>query len=302
MAVDNQDAAAPRKARMSSFPVFHVDRGASFYPDRLERRLSKPPARLFYRGSLPEPGPRVGIVGARSATTEGCQEAAAIARRLGGDGFAVVSGGALGIDGAAHEGALAAGVPTFAVLGCGADVVYPERHGPLFDRIAARGGLLSEYPPGTRPCAGHFPARNRLIAALVDLVIVVEAGLRSGALITARIGAQMGLPVLAVGGSPGTDELIGSRRARVLRPSTDILLQIRAALAGGPMEPPPEPRVDGPFAQLAAALVPGPSSAQEVAVRLDLPIGRVMSLLSEAELTGRVQRLPGGRYEVSRVH
>ena len=124
---------------------------------------------------------------------------------LAGKGIVIISGGAFGIDAAAHEGALAAAAaPTFAVLGCGVDVTYPDRHGPLFARIVATGGLLSEYAPGTPPRAGQFPARNRIIAALGDAVIVVEAAYRSGALITAALARSLGRPVLAVPGSSGT--------------------------------------------------------------------------------------------------
>jgi DNA processing protein len=302
MTVDNLAAAVPRKARMPSFPVLQVNRGASSYPVRLERRLGRPPAPLFYKGALPVDGPTVAIVGARAATAEGCTRAAALARRCGEAGYQVVSGGAIGIDAAAHEGALTAGAPTFALLGCGVDVVYPDRHVRLFERIAAAGGLLSEYPPGTAPRAGQFPARNRLIAALADAVVVVEAGLRSGALITARLGHENGLPVLAVRGSPGADALIASGVAPSLRLSRDPVSQIQDALAGKLGDATPAPVLEDRYSRLAAVLVRGARSAEEVAARLELPMSRVMSLLSEAELEGWVKRLPGGRYEVSRVH
>src|SRR6185436_17484206 len=132
--------------------------------------------------------------------------AGALARR----GWAVVSGGAFGIDAAAHAGALDAGAETYAVLGCGVDVVYPDRHAALFARIAGRGGLISQFAPGTRPHMKHFPQRNAVVAGLCDAVIVVEAALKSGALITAEVARKAGQRLLAVPGTPGTDALLSA--------------------------------------------------------------------------------------------
>ena len=145
-------------------------------------------------------------------------------------GFTIVSGGALGIDAAAHQGALEVGAPTFAVLGCGVDVVYPDRHAALFAQIAATGGLLSEFPLGTPPRGRQFPSRNRIVAALAEAVLVVEAREASGALVTARLAIEMGRPLYAVPGSAGTDRLIASGKARPVRDSAELL----AALAGEP--------------------------------------------------------------------
>ena len=151
-------------------------------------RAVKPAVKpLWVRGDLPAPGePAAAIVGARAASLTACRLAAELAGVAARAGFAVVSGGALGIDGAAHTGALDAGGRSFAVLGCGVDVVYPDRHAALFGRMArGAGGLLSEFPPGTQPNRRHFPSRNRLVAALGGAVLLVEARQRSGALITA---------------------------------------------------------------------------------------------------------------------
>ncbi len=150
--------------------------------------MPRPVKALWYLGRLPQPGDRgLAMVGARAASMAGCGLARKLAAASARQGFAIVSGGALGIDAAAHRGALDAAGVTFAVLGCGVDVVYPDRHAALYADIAAAGGLISEYPPGTQPRSGQFPARNRIIAAFAGTVLVVEAGLKSGALITARL-------------------------------------------------------------------------------------------------------------------
>src|SRR5262245_17707830 len=149
--------------------------------------MPQPVKALWVVGRLPGSGDRgLAGVGARAATVAACrlarEPAAASARR----GFAIISGGALGVDAAAHRGALDAGGATFAVLGCGVDVVYPDCHAALYADVAAAGGLISEYPPGTPARAKQFPSRNRIIAALAESVLVVEAGFTSGALITAK--------------------------------------------------------------------------------------------------------------------
>jgi DNA processing protein len=303
--VDNLDATVPRTARMPKAPVSSVLLHTLAYPRQLIRRLPAPPACLHVRGGLPPAGRVVAIVGARAASTEGCRLASGLAGALARRGYTVVSGGAYGIDAAAHEGALEAGATTFAVLGCGVDVAYPDRHADLFERIAAVGGLLSEHPDGTRPKAAHFPARNRLIAALAEVVIVVEAGFRSGALSTAAWGRKLGVPVLAVPGSAGTDALLSKGRAGLVRPGPEVVQDVLDHLAGRPPIRAMElarPGPAEPTSPVLAALEAGASSAQEVARRLSRPLGEVMGLLSEAELAGRVRRLPGAQYEVTRAH
>jgi DNA processing protein len=208
----------------------------------------------------------------------------------------VISGGALGIDAAAHEGALAAGGRTYAVLGCGVDVVYPDRHARLFADIPARGGgLLSELPPGEPPRARQFPSRNRLIVALAEAVLVIEAASRSGALITARQARKSGRRLLAVPGSDGTDELIGAGAVAVT-----TLADVDDALAGRPTAP--RPALPQRHAALITALAAGPATPASLATLLGLPLPRVMGLLTEAELEGRVRRAGGSHYEVRGAH
>ena len=211
-----------RRARRADVAAFRAELAESgticatlsdaAYPPALHE-LHDPPLAVFLRGApadtpLPAPGAAVAIVGARGPTDTGLR----IARRLGafaaGRGVTVVSGMALGIDAAAHGGALDAGGPTIAVLGCGTDIAYPRRHRGLYERILESGLAISEYPPGTAPAPWRFPARNRLIAALAATLVVVEARDRSGALITADHALDLGRDVVAV---PGAAEICSTK-------------------------------------------------------------------------------------------
>jgi DNA processing protein len=250
--------------------------------------MAQPVAQLWYVGRLPRPADRrLAIVGARAATMAGCRLTRALASAAARDGFTVVSGGALGIDAAAHRGALDAGGATFAVLGCGVDVVYPDRHAALYADIAVAGGLLSEYPLGTQPRPGQFPPRNRIIAALAQAVLVVEAGFASGALITARRAREMGRRLLAVPGSPGTDDLIATGAARAVGDEDDLA----RAIAG---EPARVREVPARFAALMAELGSGAWGAADLARRLGLGLAETLAIVAEAELDGWLCRRPGG--------
>lgn len=251
---------------------------------------------LWVKGQLPAPGRRtVAMVGSRSATLAGCARARALAADLGRRGFAVASGGALGIDAAAHRGALDAGSVTYAVLGCGVDVVYPDRHRALFDElVAGGGGLLSEYPPGTPPRSGQFPVRNRLVAALGEGTVVVEARRHSGALITARLARAFGRVVLAVPGSVGADDLIHSGAAVPVACADDVLDAL-AGRAPAPLDVPPA------FAALVDALGRSPDTAAGLGRRLGLGLPEVLGLLSAAEMDGWIRRTVGAMFEVARV-
>jgi DNA processing protein len=263
------------------------------FPARL-RGIARPPRQLWFRGRLPAAGERgVAIVGSRAASSAGCARAAEIAGSLARSGFFVVSGGALGIDAAAHRGALEGGGVTFAVLGCGVDVDYPERHRQLFARIAVDGGLLSEYPPGSPPRAGCFPVRNRIVAALAEAVVVVEARPSSGALITARLAREQGQTLAAVPGTAGTDRLITAGLAAPIASGADLLRRLAGEIAPRPQAP------DG-MAPLLALLAARPDSPAGIARRLGVSLPAALGALAEAELSGWVRRLSGGRYEVPR--
>jgi DNA processing protein len=206
--------ASTRERALEGLGVVFVDDRADAYPGRL-RRYPDRPRWLFIDGSIPTERPSIAIVGTRTCTEYGRELAMAYGVAAAEAGWSVVSGLARGIDRAAHDGAVAAGGHAIAVLGSGIDVVYPRSNRGLHAAILASGGCVcSEFPPGTRPDAWRFPTRNRIIAGLSDAVLVVEAGERGGALITARIAADYGLPVFATPGdidrpvSAGTNALI----------------------------------------------------------------------------------------------
>ena len=191
------------------------------FPERL-RVIPGAPEKLYYIGKLPDEGPAAAVVGARSCSAYGRAKARELGRFLAQHGVTVISGLAEGIDGYAHEGALLGNGKTFAVMGCGPDVCYPGSHAGLYEAILEKGGgILSEYPEGTYPAAWRFPARNRIISGLADVVVVVEARRRSGSLITADFALEQGKTVLAFPGrfgdclSEGTNELIAQGAAIV---------------------------------------------------------------------------------------
>ena len=219
---------------------------------------------LYVRGRLAT-GPAVAIVGARAASMDGMRRAHALARHFVGRGVHVVSGGALGIDGAAHRGALER---TTVVLGSGCDVYYPARHAPMFDQILAHGGaIVSLWPDGTQPRAGRFVARNPLIAALADLVIVVEANVRSGSLSTAAAAQKYGLTLAACPGSPGSERLLDAGAALI-----ESTHDADAALSGAPRVRPLDP--------IAAAIAAGARDVDAIVAATGLPVRTVVRALA----------------------
>ncbi|MBK9070641.1 MAG: DNA-processing protein DprA [Myxococcales bacterium] len=204
---------------MNPVAISHIiyDAAAS-YPAKL-RRLTPPPRTLWLRGTLENFNAiskayrKIAIVGSRAALTADSAKASLLAAHVASLGGVVVSGGALGIDAAAHRGALSCGGATCVVLGCGIDITYPDRHAALFDAIAVRGAVLSQFAPGVTPKRGTFVRRNATIAALVDAVVIVGASLRSGALHTVAAAHELGVPVMAMPGAPGCDRLIATGKA-----------------------------------------------------------------------------------------
>ena len=290
-----------------------LERGEPGWPPRLEH-LGDPPRRLWLLGPLaPGSGPAVAVVGARRASAVGMDVARELGRGLAGIGATVISGMALGIDGAAHRGALDGGGETIAVLGCGVDVCYPPAHHELRGRIAASGCLISEDPPGTEPLHWHFPRRNRLIAALCSAVVVVEAGERSGALSTARHAADLGREVLAVPGSVAATSTLGSNRllrdgATPLLGLDDLLHAVPELLAGlrtivseaTPACPAPAP-ASTPAARLLELVAGGPAHPDRLLEELGLDAPGLSRLLTRLELEGSLVTLPSGEVTASRA-
>ena len=245
--------------------------GQPGYPERLNAlRWNRV---LHLRGQLPAAGPAIAIVGARAATTVAMQRAHVLARHAAERGVHVVSGGAIGIDGAAHRGALAGAGQTTVVLGSGVDVYYPQRHAKLFDDVLAAGGaLVSQLPPGSQPRAGTFVQRNPLIAALADLVIVVEAAERSGSLSTARAARSLGRLVAAWPGSRGCERLLDSGAA-IVTSCEDL----DAALAGTPRARETSDPIE---ARVRAAIAAGARGVDAIVAATGLPVRSVIRALS----------------------
>ncbi len=213
------------KPEGKQWKVIRICREEEVYPGRLTP-FPDMPEELYVEGNLPDPSmPAVAIVGSRMCSSYGRIQAFRFARELSEHGVQVISGLARGIDSEAHQGALAGGTPTFAVLGCGLDIPYPRGNQGLRQKILEKGGgILTEYPAGSPPLSYHFPIRNRIISALSDLVLVVEAKKRSGSLITASYALDQGKPVYAVPGeihealSEGTNRLIFDGAGTAINP------------------------------------------------------------------------------------
>ena len=266
----------------------------------------EPPAVLFTRGEpVAAERPRVAVVGTRRCTWAGRSVAAELGAGLAGAGVCVVSGLALGIDGAAHRGALAArAAPPVAVVGTGLDVVYPRRHADLWEAVAGTGALLSEYPLGTRPEPWRFPARNRLVAALADVVVVVESHARGGSLHTVTAALERGVPVMAVPGpvrgpaSAGTNALLVAGASPV-RDAEDVLVALGLdSIAFGRRADPAEWPYDDVELEALQALQHGPATVEQVAERLDRDLRIVAVWLAHLELYGLV-RATGGWWEAT---
>jgi len=301
---------------------FLVTRDDPLFPPLL-KRIADPPAALFAIG---DPDllvyPQLAIVGSRNATPGGLDHARSFAATLSRAGFAITSGLAAGIDGAAHQGCLDAGGRTIAVAGTGLDQVYPARHRELAHRIADHGLLLSLFPPGTGPLAGNFPARNRVISGMSLGTLVIEAGLRSGSLITARLANEQGRDVFAIPGSVHNPQARGCHRliregaklvetaeevveelAPLARQLADDIEHLLAPSAAKELHTPLDEATESPhiekdpeYRRLLDAIGFDPTPVDEIIQRSRLTPAAVSSMLLMLELDGRVSAHAGGRY------
>lgn len=277
--------------------------GDPLYPPEL-LQMADPPVLLYVLGdiqALHHPK-RLAIVGSRNPTPQGEANARQFAQALGEAGVCVISGLALGVDGAAHDGALLGGAPTVAVVGTGLDRVYPKRHLELAHRIASQGAIVSEYPLGTPPLRENFPQRNRIIAGLSQGTLVVEAAVQSGSLITARLAAEQGREVFAIPGSIHAPQSRGCHAlirqgAKLVESAQDILEDLRFTTPLPALNEPPLNAGDsdrGKEDSLLRAMGHDPVSLDVLQARTGLDTAHLQARLLELELSGEVARLPGG--------
>lgn len=277
--------------------------GDEAYPPAL-LEIPDPPVALYVKGDAALLSrPSLAVVGARNATPQGEANAESFSRALSEAGLCIVSGLALGIDAAAHRGGLAGPGSTVAVIGTGADRIYPARNAALARQIAEAGAIISEFPLGIGPLAHNFPRRNRLIAGLAQGVLVVEAALKSGSLITARLATDCGREVFAIPGSihspvaRGCHQLIRDG-AKLVETAVDILDELRLApreaapqLASAPDD------AEGDEALVIGAMGHDPVDMDALVQRTNLTAEALYAILLALELDGRVSRLPGGRLQ-----
>ena len=322
-----QDDAIARTLAWAAEPGSHILTLADEAYPRSLLDIADPPILLYVKG---DPAllqrPAIALVGARSATAQGEANAAAFARSLAEAGLTIVSGLALGIDAAAHRGALAGGAAaggTVAVIGTGIDRIYPARNAALARDIASAGAIVSEFPLGTPPLQHNFPRRNRIIAGLAQGVLVVEAALGSGSLITARLATESGREVFAIPGSIHSPLARGCHRliregAKLVETAEDVIEELRGRLGWPAPTPQPKPQgrrttrtmatppasvaqahlaLDDETAQVLALIGHDPVDIDTLAARSGLTVDALYAILLPLELDGHLARMPGGRFQ-----
>lgn len=287
------------------------------YPSRLLNIYDFPPL-LYVKGTLNNDDIPVAVVGSRQASTYGKFTTERLCRELAMKGITIVSGMARGIDSSAHSGALAGHGRTIAVLGSGLDVIYPPENETLFQKIATHGAVVSEFPLGTPPNAPNFPTRNRIISGISLGVVVIEAGNKSGSLITARIALEQGREVFAVPGaidspgSRGTHRLL-KEGAKLIEGVDDIIDEILPQLLGGSLMPmklntPDRPTTEKPLPKacpdslsekeqrIFTILSSKPLGVNDIVRGTDLPVQEIATVLLQLEINGFIRQMPGNRY------
>lgn len=274
------------------------------YPQRL-LESSDPPSLLYVNG---DPAylnrAAIGVVGSRNATPQGIENALAFSRVLADAGFTIISGLALGIDAAAHEGAIRSNSPsgTIAIIGTGIDRVYPSSNKKLAHVVTGKGCIISEFPLGTAATASNFPRRNRLIAGLSQACLVVEAAPASGSLITARLAGELGRDLFAIPGSIHAPQYKGchaliKQGAKLVECAQDILEELRPQATGNAPATPEDAAIKPEHTALIGALGHDPSTLDQLISRSGLTADAVLAMLTELSLEGVVTNLPGGRYQ-----
>ncbi|MDK2821955.1 MAG: processing protein [Clostridia bacterium] len=273
------------------------------YPIELKRIYDPPPV-IYWRGKqLPNKGLKIAIVGTRRATPYGLKVAETLSADLVAAGVGIVSGLARGIDAAAHKGVIKQGGMTWGVLGCGVDVVYPPEHKNLYHQVMERGAILSEYPPGTRPEARNFPARNRIISGLTAGIVVVESAKRSGALITADLALEQNRDVFAVPGpitsrcSEGPNNLI-KQGAKVVTQVEDILEEynLKPVLKDDSKDKNEADNLTTNEEKVLAGLSLVPTHIDAIISMTGLSPGELNNILIQLEIRQLIRRMPGGFY------
>jgi DNA processing protein len=311
----NNEASVQAALAWSSLPDQHIVTLADpEYPQML-LQIPDPPSVIYVRGRLDLLNrPALAIVGSRNPTAQGIQNAERFAATFSEAGLVIASGLALGIDAAAHRGALAAGGNTVAFIGTGIDRIYPARNRELALEIAAKGAIVSEFPIGTPVSASNFPRRNRLISGFSRGALIVEAAVESGSLITARLAAEQGREVFAIPGSIHAPQARGCHKlikqgAKLVETAQDVLEELRwnvSNASSAATEDPLQVSTASPTAvspeqeavsQLLAAMSFDPCSTDDLAVRCGLTAEALSVMLLHLELDGRVASLPGGRYQ-----
>ncbi len=289
---------------LSAAEIVRVDRGQAGYPAILAG-IPSPPESLYIRGNLPA-APRVALVGSRAADEYGMSMARKLGAELATAGVCVVSGGAGGIDTAALGGCLDGGGTPLAVLGTGPDIAYPASNRELFEELALKGALISEYAPGTQGRAFHFPRRNRIISGLSLGVVVVRAAEKSGSLITARLAVKQGRLVMAVPGpageplSAGVHDLL-RKGARLVESAQDVLSELSISADGQKSLELVErqPDLTERERKLVEALGQRGGSVDDLVTTIGMSSSEVSSALLQMELKGLVEQRPGMVYRVA---
>jgi DNA processing protein len=311
----NNQASVEAALAWSCLPDQHIVTLADTEYPQMLLQIPDPPSVIYVRGRLDLLNrPALAIVGSRNPTAQGIQNAERFAATFSEAGLVIASGLALGIDAAAHRGALAAGGNTVAFIGTGIDRIYPARNRELALEIAAKGAIVSEFPIGTPVSASNFPRRNRLISGFSRGALIVEAAVESGSLITARLAAEQGREVFAIPGSIHAPQARGCHKlikqgAKLVETAQDVLEELGwngwnggSAATEDPLQvSTASPTAVSPeqeaVSQLLAAMSFDPCSTDDLAVRCGLTAEALSVMLLHLELDGRVASLPGGRYQ-----